>query len=771
MNCVSTYDKINLLAGVIVLQCCSDDISSNVGLRLQQLGADVRCVEKIDRLKSGLLWSPAIGCGNLSQAIRNVGRKCYALERDAEDLCEHLSQADIVIYDSSKNSLLDLGYDEARLRREYPRLILAEYSCYGSHSVWCGEEGDELLAQAVSGVTNISGDRDDPPTPLAAMVGTSMCASHLTHAILAALVSRGRGCAAAKVSGSLLESLISIQSSVITTSTQFGFEQPPRAKCGNAHAYLGALYGRYESADGEFALAALNPPQIAALLGVDLPAEYMPRKSWLIYRDEIMSLFAPVIKRRSNREWLELFEREDIWCSTINRLPMILDHEGYKILDKEQRIELPNGDSFVVLKQPYKVCKAQGESDDRGRVGLETREVCVSEQQLVLDGLLVVDFSQYLSAPSATLLLSNLGATVVKIERPKGGDSGRNIFMGNVVMDGESSDFLTINRGKYSFAADLKDPEDREMLRKLIAKADIVVHNFRPEARDRVGLDYASICAINPAVIYAEVSGYGERGCWAKKAGQDLILQAMSGLAALSGDASRGAIPMGISIVDIYTGARLTEAIMGALYSRDCDGVGAHIELSMLASAIDLQSDIVTRYRFDKEMSNDNDECRIVRSSIANIHPYAAAPAGIYRTKDSYIAIGQSGANSIAGVEIQRCDNGVSGEEWRRAQDSIKEQIAEKLMAQTTDEWIEQLMREGVACKRVYSWQELFGSDFGRSIGAIQSVSRGNGYSYDTTRCPFRYNDEILHTPKGAPYIGEDTEWITERYELNKTDN
>ncbi len=752
MNQPLSNINAELLHGVVVLQCGSSDIASNIGLRLRQLGAEVRCVEVEREVTPSPLWSPLIGGERLG----------YVACRPMKD--GDLMQADVIVYDSSRGDLSALGCDEATLRRDFPRLILAEYSCYGSHSVWRDEAGDELLAQAVSGVCNLSGDRDDPPTPLAARVGTSMCASHLTHAILAALVSRGRGREAAKVSGSLLESLISIQSSVITTSTQFDFATPKRAKRGNAHAYLGALYGRYETADGEFALAALNPPIVAALLGVELPEEYTPRKSWLIYRDEIMALFAPIIKQRSSREWLELFEREDIWCSTINTLPTILDHEGCKVLEKEHHRELPNGESVVELKPPYNIYRCK-EAHKRF-------EGVASESKYVLDGLVVVDFSQYLSAPSATLLLSNLGATVIKIERPKGGDSGRNIFMGNVVMDGESSDFITINRGKYSFAADLKDAADRERLKRLIEQADIVVHNFRPEARDRVGLDYDSIKGINPSVIYAEVSGYGERGSLSRKAGQDLILQAMSGLAALNGDAagSRGAVPMGISIVDIYTGARLTEAIMGALYARDIDGRGGRIELSMLASAIDLQADLVTRYRFDEAQSGktySGNSCCVARSAVANMHPYAAAPAGIYPTKDSYIAIGESHTKEVLGIELHRNDNNTSAAEWRKQQDSIKRQIATRLLSKRTDEWLSELLAEGVACKPIYNWQSLFGSEFGRSIGALQQVRRSNGYCYETTRCPFRYNDEILHIPKGAPFIGEDSPWIIERYKLN----
>ena len=138
---------------------------------------------------------------------------------------------------------------------------------------------------------------------------------------------------------------------------------------------------------------------------------------------------------------------------------------------------------------------------------------------LPLQGLVVLEFSQYLSGPSAGLRLADLGARVIKIERPKTGDAGRKLVIKNLLVDDSSLLFHTVNRNKESFTADLKDANDMELVKKLITKADVLIHNFRPGVMQKTGLDYASVKEINPRLIYAEITGYGKKGPWKNKPG------------------------------------------------------------------------------------------------------------------------------------------------------------------------------------------------------------------------------------------------------------
>ena len=148
-----------------------------------------------------------------------------------------------------------------------------------------------------------------------------------------------------------------------------------------------------------------------------------------------------------------------------------------------------------------------------------------------LEGMIVLDFSQYLAGPSAALRLADLGARVIKIERPGSGDGSRPMKLHNLESMGDSVLFQTINRNKESFCANLKSPEDMAMVKRLIARADVMIENFRPGVMQKMGLDYESVRRINPRLVYGTVTGYGTTGPWIKKPGQDLLVQSISGLA------------------------------------------------------------------------------------------------------------------------------------------------------------------------------------------------------------------------------------------------
>ena len=154
-----------------------------------------------------------------------------------------------------------------------------------------------------------------------------------------------------------------------------------------------------------------------------------------------------------------------------------------------------------------------------------------------LEGLLVIDFSQFLAGPAASLRLADLGARVIKIERPDVGDLCRSLYISDLELDGDSTLFHSINRHKESFAADLKKDLDRREVLALLRKADVVIHNFRPGVMERLGCDYESVMKINEHVVYGEITGYGKAGPWRDKPGQDLLVQSLSGLPWLSGNA------------------------------------------------------------------------------------------------------------------------------------------------------------------------------------------------------------------------------------------
>src|SRR5689334_8008969 len=200
-----------------------------------------------------------------------------------------------------------------------------------------------------------------------------------------------------------------------------------------------------------------------------------------------------------------------------------------------------------------------------------------------LSGLLVADFSRVLAGPYCTMLLADLGADVIKVESP-GGDDTRS-WMPPVTKDGVSTYFLAINRNKRSVALDLKDDGDRALAQELARRADVFVQNFKPGGLARFGLDYDTVSAVNPSIIYASISGFGSGG-GKDLPGYDLMVQAMSGLMSLTGDPEGPPYRSGISIFDVMAGLHATIGILAALNHRAATGQGQHIEAALLASAL-----------------------------------------------------------------------------------------------------------------------------------------------------------------------------------------
>ncbi len=371
-----------------------------------------------------------------------------------------------------------------------------------------------------------------------------------------------------------------------------------------------------------------------------------------------------------------------------------------------------------------------------------------------LDGVLVLDFSQFLSGPSAGLRLADLGARVIKIEKPETGDICRTLYVSNLVMDGDSSLFHAINRNKQSFAADLKKESDLNTIKALIAKADVLIQNFRPEVMRRLGLDYDTVKAINPGLIYAEITGYGNEGAWKHAPGQDLLVQARSGLAWLNGDRDQPPVPFGLSIADMMAGACLTQGILACLVRRSISGEGALVQVSLMEAILDCQFEVLTTYLNDGRLPPE-------RSGIANAHAYLGAPYGIYPTADGYLALAMGSVTWLG--ELLGCSALSAYQDpasWSEHRDEIKAILMDHLRHKTTGEWLSCLEPADYWCADVLSWDRLMDHDGFKSLHMIQEIERSNGQTMLTTRCPIRIDGHLLLSPKGAPAVGEDNETI-----------
>jgi CoA:oxalate CoA-transferase len=378
----------------------------------------------------------------------------------------------------------------------------------------------------------------------------------------------------------------------------------------------------------------------------------------------------------------------------------------------------------------------------------------------LLKDILVVDFSQFLSGPSAALRLADMGAEVIKVEKPGLGDICRQLYVSDVLIDGESTIFHAINRNKKSYAADLKDAGDLEKVKQLLTKADVMMHNFRPGVMERIGLDYETIKAINPDIIYAEISGYGSEGPWKDLPGQDLLLQAASGLTWLSNNNNESPTPMGVAVVDIMAGTHITQGILAALYRRAVTGDGALVQVSMFESILDFQFEVLTCYY------NDGNELP-VRSAVNSGHAYVAAPYGIYQTKDNYIALAMT--NIVLLAELLQCDPlkiFSDSNDWFNKRDEIKEILANHLVTNTSIHWLSVLEKADIWCAPVMDYDKLIQEEGYRILEMEITVKTSKGLSVKTTRCPLRVDGKVLVSEKGAPVLGEDNADIEKQFGL-----
>lgn len=382
---------------------------------------------------------------------------------------------------------------------------------------------------------------------------------------------------------------------------------------------------------------------------------------------------------------------------------------------------------------------------------------------LPLDGILIVDFSQFLSGPLCSLKLADLGARVIKIERPGQGDLCRTLYLSDTEIGGTNSLFHAINRNKESFTADLRGDDDRAILRKLVARADVVLQNFRPGVIERQGFGYDDVRALNPGVVYGSISGYGEDGPWVDLPGQDLLAQARSGLLWLTGSAGDPPMPMGLAAADMMAGNALAQGVLAALVRKSRTGQGGLVQTSLLEALLDFQFEVLTTHL--------NDGGRLPqRSAVNGAHAYLGAPYGVYCTADGWLALAMTPS-----LERLATLMGLAGmERWfddpRQAmqdRDAIKAIIAAGVKTRGTGHWLALLQPADIWCAEVLDWPGLMATDAFQRLQMVQHIS-GATASLDTLRGPLRIDGAALTSPRAAPDLGQDRAAIIKEFGLEQ---
>lgn len=317
-----------------------------------------------------------------------------------------------------------------------------------------------------------------------------------------------------------------------------------------------------------------------------------------------------------------------------------------------------------------------------------------------LDRVLVADFSRVLAGPYATMLLADLGATVVKVERPGAGDDTR-AWGPPFAPDGQSTYFHSVNRNKKSIALDLSDAADLQIAQQIAARCDVLVQNYKPGGMTRFGLDYTSVAAVNPDVVYCSISGFGsDEG--RDLPGYDLLVQAMGGLMSITGD--QEPTKAGVAVVDVLTGLHATVGILAALRHRDLTGAGQHLEVSLLTA---LLSSLVNQ-------SSAFVGAGVVPQRMGNAHP-SIAPYDLFATADRpmIIAVGNDGQfrrlAEVLGHPDLADDPAFSTNPDRVAhRDALKAALEQVLRTRGADEWQQALTAAGVPCGPINTIEQAF---------------------------------------------------------------
>ncbi len=373
-----------------------------------------------------------------------------------------------------------------------------------------------------------------------------------------------------------------------------------------------------------------------------------------------------------------------------------------------------------------------------------------NSSRLPLQGLLVADFSRVLAGPLTSMILGDLGAEVVKVEHPKGGDDTRD-WGPPYARDGQATYFLSVNRNKKSVTLDFNDELDRQTAVRLANHADVVVENFRPGRLARYGLDYDSIAGRNPRVVYASLTSFGSHEHAAHLAGYDLIVQAVSGFMAITGETDGAPTKVGVAVVDVMAGLYLAIGVLTALRRRDVTGLGDHIEVSLFDAAL---SGLVNQAAAVVEGGT-------VPSRLGNAHP-SIVPYQAFMAKDEMFVV--AAAND--GMFARLCD--VVGKSFHNDQRfatnelrvenriSLIELLSDEFAKMPADYWIERFVEVGVPSGPINEIDAAL--TFAEKIGAdpLMSHTRANGSTIATVRSPLRFDSLPDGLANAAPpLLGE----------------
>jgi formyl-CoA transferase len=369
--------------------------------------------------------------------------------------------------------------------------------------------------------------------------------------------------------------------------------------------------------------------------------------------------------------------------------------------------------------------------------------------EAALSDVVVVDLSRVLAGPYATMILGDLGATVIKIEQPDKGDDTRQF--GPPYIAGESAYYLGLNRNKQSITLDYTTPQGREKLLGLLAKATVLVENFRAGTLRRYGLDYPSLHARYPGLIYCSISGYGQTGPGSGQPGYDFIAQAESGIMAVTGEVEGDPLRVGVPVGDVSAGMFGAMSILAALYYRAHTGKGQHIDISLLETTMSMLSNVSSNYLISGQ------EPQRYGNGHPNIVPYQA-----FQTSDGYLAVGcgndrlyQALCRLLAREDLATDPRFRSNPQRVAHRDELVPVLQEAFLLGTTGEWLPRLREAGIPCGAINRVSQAFDDPQIQARGLIWECEHPTAGTIKLVGSPMHFSETPTRLYKAPPLLGE----------------
>ena len=372
-----------------------------------------------------------------------------------------------------------------------------------------------------------------------------------------------------------------------------------------------------------------------------------------------------------------------------------------------------------------------------------------------IHGVKVLELAQIMAGPTCGLMLADLGAEVIKIEKIPGGDDTRRFLPPDI--NGEAAAFMMMNRNKRGMALDLKTKEGVEVFKRMVKQADVVVENFRKGTLEKLGVGYEELKKINPKIILCEISGYGRTGPYADKGGFDLIAQGMSGLMSITGE-SKGKPPMkvGAPVTDITAGILAATGVLAALVSRATTGVGQRVDTSLY------EAGIVHTYWQSAIASATG----VAPGPLGSAHPLTA-PYQAFQTKDKWITVGASNQNTwlklidaLGAKELQENEKFNSNANRMKNVAELTELLKKELVKKTAEEWLKLFDEKGLPCGPINTVTEMFEDPQTIERKMIVDVENKKAGSFKAIGMPVKFSETKVEDTKESPMFGQHTKQI-----------